>query len=253
MQRESAVTVFRSKQITSAVLSPDGSTIASSSNEGCHIQLWQCEGGIHHYSNNVKCIKTVIILADGKRVTQGFAYETIMVWDAHTGECLESIPGHCPVDSLALTRATSLVVSSYGGQLRLWDYHDPHLNATGTLGSLKIDVRFSTNGPRIIGYYADQACDHFLVYRRNICTSPLSLRYLESKWMTPAQINLETRGEHPYCFSGSGEGWVVDRDGNRVCWIPPGRRSSCYDCIRSKLVIGSLSQMTIIDFSDVLF
>jgi len=236
----------------SVLLSLDGSTIASP--RGYDIKLWQCEGGVSHYDHKPSVAPCSIrISADEQKIICGFEDGTIVVLDSHTGECMETIAGDCEVDSMDISRTTSLIIATSGEdcQLWLWDYCNHEFNATAQTDLKDPRLRFSVDGSEFIvspSGWANGEEDSLFMERWEISQSPLGLRCLGREPYDPDQRLTEPSPELPHRISEDFQ-WVVDRDGRRVCWIPPewrgrGRR----DVSGSKFVVCANSErMLIVD------
>jgi len=149
---------------------------------------------------------------------------------------METIAGDCEVDWMDISRTTSLIIaSSYEDyQLRLWDYCNPNFNATKKTDVKDPRLRFSIDGSEFIVSPAgwDGSEENFME-KWEISQSPLGLRCLGREPYDPDQRLTE---ELPHRISED-KRWVVDRDGSRVCWIPPEWRSPISrDVFKSKFV-----------------
>jgi len=177
-----------------------------------------------------------------------------MIWNARTGEWLETFQGRRHVHSMALSPTTSLVASCYpDGQLRLWDYRDPNLNETAMCGIDHPNVQFSIDGAEIItppSSWSSNERDNLFNERWEICLSPPGLRCLGRERFNPYGRPDILPGQL-YRFSKNGE-WIVDHAGRRACWVPPEHRNPPFDFSGSTVVLGTLSgEMTIIDLSNM--
>jgi WD40 repeat protein len=244
-----------------SVLSPDGSTIASLSSDG-HIKLWQCEGGISHYDHKRRqpSIRfwSVHISADEQKIICGSSNETIVVFDSHTGEFTETIHSSSRVHSMDVSHTASLVITLSGDQLLLWDYRNPKFNATAQtdVDDFRVHVLFSIDGSQVIVHPTpwDSSKEKLFIERWEISQSPLGLRCLgreRPERLTERYQRLTERSELPHRISE--DQWVVDRDGRRVCWIPPEWRSPIgKDVSKSKFVVCMDSErMLIVDLPNV--
>jgi WD40 repeat protein len=239
LQQESTKTTYKGNEmmVSSAVFAPDGSTIASASRDG-NIKFWQCEDEIAHENTPSFTVIAVCISEDGQKIISGSVDETIMIWNVHTGECLETIRssrGDAAVYAIALSPTNSLVVSRYEEKkLRLWDYRNPELSESAMTDTYFPFMRFSLDGSQMIA----SGFDNFLGAERwEVCLSPLGLRCIGTE-----DISLE----EPYHLS-SNQQWILDREGKRVCWLPPERRSSYIHCSDSKVVLAGSRDITILD------
>ena len=101
-------------EVLSLAFSPDGSTIASGSNDRT-IRLWDAHTG---ELLRVLAGYSVVFSPDGSTIASGSDDNTIRLWDAHTGELLGVLAGHSVVAFSPDGR--TLTFMSEGG-LWLWD------------------------------------------------------------------------------------------------------------------------------------
>jgi WD40 repeat protein len=235
-----------------SVFLPDGSTFTSPFIR--EIKLWQRKGRISHYDHkpSVKPC-SVRISADEQKIICGLEDGTIVVLDSHTGECMDTIERNCKVHSMDISRTTSLIIASSGEdcQLRLWDFCNPNFNATAQTDLKDPRLQFSVDGSEFIvspWHWSDSEEDSLFMERWEICLSPLGLRCLGRE----RPQRLTERSELPHRISEDDQ-WVVDRDGSRVCWIPPEwRRWACRDFSGSTFVACLDSErMLIVDLPNV--
>lgn len=112
--------------VLSLAISPDGSTLASSSCDGT-IQLWNLQTGenLHTLGDNSPWVKSVAISPDSQTLVSGGHDGTIKRWDLHT-DVQKSIltEDSSSVMCLAITpNGQTLISGSHDGTIKLWDLH----------------------------------------------------------------------------------------------------------------------------------
>ncbi|MCF7975157.1 MAG: protein kinase [Phycisphaerae bacterium] len=109
--------------ILSVVFSPDGTRIATSSEDGA-IKIWDTLSGsiLLNVSENSDSIHLVLYM-DNQRLVGGGSDGTIRVWDAKTGQLALTMPGHSKkINDIAVSPDGRIVGSIYeDGTIALWD------------------------------------------------------------------------------------------------------------------------------------
>ena len=111
-------------QVNSVAFSPDGSRIASGSDD-TNVRVWnaasgECVAKLEGHSDDVT---SVAFSPDGSRIASGSLDEAVRVWDAATGECVVKLEGHSrAVTSVAFSPDGSRIASGSGDKtVRVWN------------------------------------------------------------------------------------------------------------------------------------
>ncbi len=123
--REIRTLQSHSEYINSIAISPDGSTVASASNDGL-VTLWDVASGRELKSFRgveLRDVNSVVFTSDGRTLVSGDEYESISVWDVATGQEIKKIGHERSVKSVSLS-PDGLTIASAGddGSLKLWDF-----------------------------------------------------------------------------------------------------------------------------------
>ncbi len=113
-----------SHQIWCVAFSPDGSLIASCSDDHS-IRLWDANTGdcLRTLLGHTDWVRSISFSPDGHTLVSGSHDQTVRLWDASSGDCLKTLYGH---ESRVLTVAFSplgstIASSGDDGTIRLWD------------------------------------------------------------------------------------------------------------------------------------
>ncbi len=110
--------------VWAVVISPDGQTIASGSEDDT-IKIWNLKTGqlLRSLSGHTDTIRSVAIAADGQTLASGSGDKTIKVWNLWTGKLLGTLIGHSgPVWSIAISDdGRTLVSGGEDGAVKLWN------------------------------------------------------------------------------------------------------------------------------------
>lgn len=81
-----------SDSIWPVVFSPDGTRIASGSQDQT-VRIWDaCNGGcLHTLQGHSDSISSVVFSPDGTSITSGSVDQTVQIWDAGNGACLQTL------------------------------------------------------------------------------------------------------------------------------------------------------------------
>jgi len=113
-------------------------------------------GACDKHSDRVICVSSS---ADGRMIASGSQDDTVKVWDAMTGSCVQTLLGHSNwVRSVVFSPDSSLLASGSSDEtIRVWSLHD--YSMITTLTGHKFDVccvQFSPNGRRIVSISDDK-------------------------------------------------------------------------------------------------
>lgn len=110
--------------VKSAIFSPNGKYIASTSDEHHKIMIWDAEIGtiIHSLSGHLDCINSLAFSPDSRTIVSA-ADRTIQVWNCHSGMLLQTLKKHsAPVNSISFCPNGELLASaSDDSTIVLWE------------------------------------------------------------------------------------------------------------------------------------
>jgi RNA polymerase sigma factor (sigma-70 family) len=111
-----------------AVLSPDGKTVASRSENTIH--LWDVTGGkaTRNWTADPKAVHDLVFSPDGKVLVSGGADKTIHVWDVTTGKERRRIAGHLDEVGRLLFSPDGRLLASVG--CTTWEFKRPNGSST---------------------------------------------------------------------------------------------------------------------------
>jgi hypothetical protein len=107
--------------------SPDGKTLASSSEEGNEsaLRLWDVNTGrpIRSFEQRNTWVTSVAFSPDGKTIATGSHEQVVKLWDVETGSIIHSFPGHRnTIHSVAFSPdGKTLASGSSDHKVKLWD------------------------------------------------------------------------------------------------------------------------------------
>jgi WD40 repeat protein/subtilase family serine protease len=144
----------------SVAFSPDGSLIASGSNDRT-IRLWRVSDGalVRTLTGHTYPVTSVAFSPDGSLIASGSEDRTIRLWRVSDGALVATLTGHTDwVSSVAFSPDGSLLASGSGdGTIRLWRVSDGALVATLTGHTSPVySVAFSPDGSLIASGSADR-------------------------------------------------------------------------------------------------
>ena len=149
-----------SQEVNSVVFSPDGSRVASGS-EDRTARVWDVQTGECQYTleGHLDAVRSVVFSPDGSRVASGSEDQTARVWDVQTGECQYTLEGHLDaVRSVVFSPDGSRVASGSEDQtVRVWDVQTGKYQYTleGHSDTVR-SVIFSPDGSRVASGSWDQ-------------------------------------------------------------------------------------------------
>ncbi|OAP55758.1 hypothetical protein AYL99_09910 [Fonsecaea erecta] len=113
-----------SASVSSVVFSPDGSRIASGSDDET-VRVWDIQTGVCQYTleGHSDWVWIVVFSPDGSRIASGSDDKTVRVWDVQTGVCQYTLEGHSDwVRSVVFSPDGSRIASGSGDEtVRVWD------------------------------------------------------------------------------------------------------------------------------------
>ena len=115
--------------VRSLCWSPDGSRLASASDDGT-VRVWDAFTGkaVHVLEGHSDWVNSVCWSPDGSRLASASEDKTVRVWDASTGEAVHVLEGHentvFPVDSVCWSPDGSRLASTSNddGTVRVWRF-----------------------------------------------------------------------------------------------------------------------------------
>ncbi len=140
------------KGVSSVVFSPDGTTIASGSNDST-IKLWDAQSGklLNTLKGHRYAVENVAFSPNGTTIASGGVDDTIKLWDAQSGKLLNILKGHrWTTTSVAFSPdGTTIASGSRDKTIKLWDAQSGRLLNT-LKGHNEINsVAFSPDGTTI--------------------------------------------------------------------------------------------------------
>ncbi|HEX6483190.1 MAG TPA: NB-ARC domain-containing protein [Ktedonobacteraceae bacterium] len=110
--------------VWSLAFSPDGSLLASSSDDS-DVRLWDSSSGdcLRILRDHTNRVRSIAFSPDGSTLASGSDDATIRLWNIHSGRCLQTLAGHTDrVWSVAYSPDGKLLASGSTDQtVRLWD------------------------------------------------------------------------------------------------------------------------------------
>ena len=157
---------------------------------------------------------------DSTRLASALEDETVKIWDASSGACLQTLEGHSDyINSVAFSHdSTRLASASYDGTVKIWD-----ASSGACLQTLPID-----NVPREISF--DPAGSCLLTEFGTIAIRPSSL--------SSATHAAEPRhSQHQRGGVSADKTWITYNN-NKMLWLPSEYRPSCSNISGNEIAIG---------------
>ncbi|KAK5011794.1 hypothetical protein LTR28_003609 [Elasticomyces elasticus] len=113
-----------SSQLTAAVFSPDGQTLAWAS-KGTTVRLWDSSIGQsrHTLEGHSSSVSAIVFSPDGQTLASASEDTTVRLWDSSTGQCRHTLKGHSSVVYAVVFSPDGhkLASASWDHTVRLWD------------------------------------------------------------------------------------------------------------------------------------
>ncbi|KIX02554.1 uncharacterized protein Z518_08495 [Rhinocladiella mackenziei CBS 650.93] len=145
--------------VRSVAFSPDGTTLASGSDDKS-VRVWDSATGIQleQFNSHTDVVRSVSFSPDGTTIASGSSDTSVRVWDAATGMQLRKLVGHTDsVMSVAFSPDSIVIASgSWDRSVRIWDAATgrPLRQLTGHIYSVR-SVVFSPDGTTIVSSSGD--------------------------------------------------------------------------------------------------
>ena len=121
--RELALLTGHTGGVNAIAFSPDGTKIASGSDDRT-VKVWDVAtgGNIATLEGHTSWINSVAFSPDGMKIASGSRDQTIKLWDVSTGETIATLEGHTgSVNTIAFSSDGTLVSGSDDFTVKLWD------------------------------------------------------------------------------------------------------------------------------------
>lgn len=145
-----------SDEVNSVAFSPDGTTLASASNDNT-IKLWEVQTGQlkRTFIGHTDHVQTVSFSPDGRTLASGSNDHSVKLWDVRTGQVRQTLSGHKNiVYSVVFSPDGKTLASGAGDNTKLWEIATGALVQTFVGDARIFSVAFSPDGQLLAG-----ACD----------------------------------------------------------------------------------------------
>lgn len=157
--RQSTVLYGHSSDIYSAVFSPNGKRIVSTSADA--IKIWNAESGqvLHNLKGHLDIVRYASFSPDNNFIVSASKDGTMKIWDAESGTEIRTLSEHTmhQCNSATFSPNGKLIVSASGdGSVRIWDTQTGQLIKTMTGHSFWVQfATFSPDGNKIVSASSD--------------------------------------------------------------------------------------------------
>lgn len=147
------------QSVNCAVFSPDGSRIASTSEDNT-IMIWDAENGKLLKTMEIPDASSLIFSPDGHRIAAIINYRTVKILDVDSGELLHTLKGHTfSIESICYSHDGRRIVSaSLDDTAKIWDADSGELLLSLEHPESVFDVSYSPDDRHILSSAYDQIC-----------------------------------------------------------------------------------------------
>ncbi|KAG8946138.1 hypothetical protein FRC03_001473 [Tulasnella sp. 419] len=231
-----AILQGHSRSINSVCLSPDGTKIASGSNDQT-VRVWDSTTGAHirTLEGHSSWVNFVCFSPDGTKIASGSDDKTVQVWDSATGAHIGTLKGHSHgVSSVWFSPdGTKIASGSYDETVQVWDSTTgAHIKTLKGHSKWVLSVCFSPDGTKIASGSYDQTVQvwdsttgaHIRTLKghsntvNSVCFSPDGTKIASGSDDNTVRVWDSTTGAHIGTLKGHSHGV------SSVCFSPDGTK-----------------------------